>query len=64
MLLVWQRLEHNEWVRLIDAALGDAAQPTPLGADPSLGDAEVTALILETAGFDDVHFAEVHEPVF
>src|SRR4051794_6819292 len=28
VLLVWQRLEHNEWVRLIDAALGDAAQPT------------------------------------
>jgi SAM-dependent methyltransferase len=65
VLLVWQRLERNEWVQLIDAALGDAAQPTPPGADPfSLGDAEATARILETAGFDDVRFEEVHEPVF
>jgi ubiquinone/menaquinone biosynthesis C-methylase UbiE len=65
VLLVWQRLEDNEWARLIDAALADATQPTPLGADPfSLGNAEVTARILETAGFDDVRFEVVHEPVF
>jgi hypothetical protein len=64
VLLVWQRLERNEWARLIDAALGDAVQPTPPGADPfSLGDAEVTARILESAGFDEVRFEEVHEPV-
>ena len=64
VLLVWQRREHNEWARLIDAALGDAAQPTPPGADPfSLGNAEVTARILESAGFDDVRFEDVHEPV-
>ena len=51
VLLVWQRPEHNEWARLIDAALGDAAQPTPPGADPfTLGDADVTARILDTAG--------------
>jgi ubiquinone/menaquinone biosynthesis C-methylase UbiE len=62
VLLVWQRLERNDWARLIDAALGDAAQPTPPGADPfALGDADVTARILETAGFDDVGFEEVHE---
>jgi SAM-dependent methyltransferase len=65
VLLVWQRLERNEWVRLIDATLGDAKQPTPPGADPfSLGDAEVTARILAGAGFDDVRFEEVREPVF
>jgi SAM-dependent methyltransferase len=29
MLLVWQRLERNEWARAIDAALGDAAPPPP-----------------------------------
>ncbi len=52
VLLVWQRPEHNEWARLIDAALGDAAQPTPPGANPfTLGDAEETARILDTAGF-------------
>jgi SAM-dependent methyltransferase len=64
VLLVWQRLEHNEWARAIDAALGDAAQPPPPGADPfSLGDAEATARVLERAGFDGVRFEDVHEPV-
>jgi SAM-dependent methyltransferase len=65
VLLVWQRLEHNEWARAIAAALGDAAQPTPPGADPfSLGDPDVTARILESAGFEDVRFEDVREPVF
>jgi SAM-dependent methyltransferase len=64
VLLVWQRLEHNDWARAIDAALGDAARPPPRGADPfSLGDPEVTARILDGAGFDDVRFEAVHEPV-
>jgi ubiquinone/menaquinone biosynthesis C-methylase UbiE len=39
VLLVWQRHDDNEWARAIDAALGDAAQPAPPGADAfSLGD--------------------------
>jgi SAM-dependent methyltransferase len=64
VLLVWQRYEHNEWARAIDAALGDAAQPPPPGADPfSLGDAEATARVLEGAGFDEIRFEDVHEPV-
>jgi SAM-dependent methyltransferase len=64
VLLVWQRYEQNEWARAIDAAVGDAAQPAQPGADPfSLGDAAATAGILEGAGFDDVHFEDVHEPV-
>ena len=64
VLLVWQRLEQNEWIRLIDAVVGGAAQPTPPNADPfSLGDAELTARILESAGFEDVRFEDVHEPV-
>jgi SAM-dependent methyltransferase len=65
VLLVWQRHEHNEWARAIDAALGDAAQPPQPDMDPfSLGDAEATAGILEGAGFDRVRFEHVHEPVF
>ena len=65
VLLVWQRREHNQWARAIDAALGDAAQAPRPGADPfSLGDAEVTAGILERAGFDGVRFEDVREPVF
>jgi SAM-dependent methyltransferase len=64
VLLVWQRRQDNEWARALDAALGDAAQPPPHGADPfSLGDAEATAVILEGAGFDTMRFEEVHEPV-
>jgi hypothetical protein len=64
VLLVWQRHEHNEWARAIDAALGDAAQPPQPGGDPfSLGDAEATAGILESAGFDGVRFEDVREPV-
>jgi SAM-dependent methyltransferase len=64
VLLVWQRLEHNEWARAIDVALGAAAHPPPPGADPfSLGDTDTTAQILEDAGFDAVHFEDVHEPV-
>jgi SAM-dependent methyltransferase len=65
VLLVWQRREDNEWMRAIDAALGDAAQSPRPGADPfSLGDAEATAGILEAAGFDDIRFEDVREPVF
>jgi SAM-dependent methyltransferase len=62
--LVWQPRPDNEWARAIDAALGDAAPPPPPDGDAfSLGDAEATARILEGAGFDDVRFEDVHEPV-
>jgi SAM-dependent methyltransferase len=64
VVLVWQPREDNEWALELDAALGDAAQPPQPGADPfSLGDAEATARILESAGFDDIRFEDVHEPV-
>jgi SAM-dependent methyltransferase len=64
VLLVWQQYEHNEWARAIDAALGGAAQPPPPAADPfSLGDAQATTGILEQAGFDEMRFEDVHEPV-
>ena len=64
VLLVWQRREDNEWMRAISAALGDAARPPRPGADMfSLGDPEATAGILEHAGFDEVRFEDVDEPV-
>jgi SAM-dependent methyltransferase len=64
VLLVWQRLEDNDWARVIDAALGDAVQPPPRGADPfSLGDPGRTTRILAGAGFDGMRFEDVHEPV-
>ena len=65
VLLVWQPHDRNEWARAIDAALGDAAQAAQPGADPfSLGDAQATAGMLEGAGFDDLRFEDVREPVF
>jgi SAM-dependent methyltransferase len=60
-LLVWQARERNEWALEIDAALG--AEPDDDGAF-SLGDPEATTRILERAGFVDIRFSEVHEPVF
>jgi len=64
VLLVWRPYHVNRWVQAIDAALGDAAPPTAPGADPfSLGDATATAGLLDTAGFDDIHLEDVHEPV-
>ena len=65
VLLVWQRHEDNEWAVEIDAALGDARQPPPPGGDPfSLGDPAETTRLLEGAGFGDIHFEDVREPVF
>ncbi len=64
VLLVWQRQADNEWARAIDTALGDAVQPAQAGADPfSLGDVEATVGLLEGAGFDEIQFTDVHEPV-
>ena len=40
------------------------AETPPPGADPfSLGDAEATTAVLERAGFDELRFEDVHEPV-
>jgi SAM-dependent methyltransferase len=65
MLLVWQPAAQNEWAREIDAALGDAARPPAPGSDPfSLGDTEATARLLEGAGFADLRFEDVREPIF
>jgi SAM-dependent methyltransferase len=64
VLLVWQRREDNDWLLEIDAALGDARRPPPPGMDPcSLGDPAATARLLERAGFTDVGFEDVREPV-
>jgi hypothetical protein len=52
-------------MRAIDAALGEAAQPPQPDLDAfSLGDAGATARLLEGAGFGDVRFEDVREPVF
>jgi SAM-dependent methyltransferase len=64
VLLVWQRREDNAWAQAIGAALGDAAPPPQPNMDAfSLGDADTTATLLEGAGFEDLRFEDVHEPV-
>lgn len=68
VLLVWQDSNSNEWFTAVREALtaGTATPPPPSsGADPfSLGDPAVTRGILTAAGFIDVGFTDVHEPVY
>lgn len=61
--LVWQRYRDNEWVVAIDEAIGADAALEGTGAF-SLGDPDATTRVLERAGFADVRFEDVDEPVF
>ena len=54
MGLIWQRYEDNEWATALRVS------PDPF----SLGDPEATRELLERAGFRDVAFEDVNEPVF
>jgi SAM-dependent methyltransferase len=67
VLLVWQRRDCNEWASAIDHAIcGPVEPPAPATmSDPfSLGDPAVTRRVLERAGFCDIRFDDVREPVF
>jgi SAM-dependent methyltransferase len=64
VLLVWQQRDRNEWATTIRQTLTGAAV-TPRGPDPfSLADPTVTEGILAAAGFAEVSFTDVHEPVY
>ncbi|HZE49997.1 MAG TPA: methyltransferase domain-containing protein [Jatrophihabitantaceae bacterium] len=64
VLLVWQERDRNEWATAIWPAR-TTESATPRGPDPfSLADPSVTEGILATAGFTDVSFTDVHEPVY
>jgi SAM-dependent methyltransferase len=64
VLLVWQERERNEWATAIRQALTPAAA-TPSGPDAfSLAEPTVTERILASAGFVDVSFTDVDEPVY
>lgn len=62
VLLVWQEYARNEWASgLIPIrATGPADGPGPF----SLADPAVTETLLTAAGFIDVAFSDVHEPVY
>ena len=63
VMLVWQPHDRNEWSTALQAALG--TERASSGADPfSLGEQATTQGILEAAGFAEVGFEDVQEPVF
>ena len=68
VMMVWQAPERNEWDVTIRQALGVAEGPVavPSGVpDPfSLADPPAVTEILEGAGFADVTFTDVSEPVY
>jgi ubiquinone/menaquinone biosynthesis C-methylase UbiE len=64
VLLVWQERDRNEWATAIRQTL-TTASATRRGPDPfSLADPAVTEAILAAAGFAEVSFTDVHEPVY
>jgi len=67
-MMVWQADERNEWEVAIRQSLAAAGKPTALpaaGPDPfSLADPSTVQQILAAAGFADVAFTDVHEPVY
>ena len=68
VMMVWQAHERNEWDVTIRNSLGGAEGPvraTGEGPDPfSLADPPTVTQILEAAGFADVTFTDVCEPVY
>ena len=68
VMMVWQADERNEWdvaIRQSLAGTGESAAAASAGSDAfSLADPPAVAGILEAAGFADVAFTDVHEPVY
>ncbi len=68
VMMVWQDHDRNEWASSIDNALAPD-QTSSLGRtgamDPfSLGDPAAVTTILDAAGFVELSFTDVHEPVY
>ncbi|MEU9020274.1 methyltransferase domain-containing protein [Actinomadura sp. NPDC048394] len=67
VMMVWQSAERNEWDVAIREALAgsDAPPPAAEGPDPfSLDDPPAVTRILDEAGFADIAFTDVQEPVY
>jgi SAM-dependent methyltransferase len=63
VMMVWQASERNEWDITIRHSLG-ATVPSGLPDPFSLADPSTVTEILEGAGFADVTFTDVSEPVY
>jgi SAM-dependent methyltransferase len=66
VMMVWQDRDRNEWAVSIDRVLvPDAPAPPAQALDPfALGDPTTVRAILDSSGFVDATFIEVHEPVY
>lgn len=63
VMMVWQREDRNEWATAIQDVLG--ASPPASQLDPfSLAEAPAVEALLAAAGFTDVAFEDVREPVY
>jgi ubiquinone/menaquinone biosynthesis C-methylase UbiE len=67
VMMVWQAQEHNEWIVAINRSLETTKTPVPHASaelNPfSLADPPTVTDILEAAGFADITFTDVREPV-
>lgn len=63
VLMVWQSIERNEWAQVVREALTPANETALSLSAFSLADPVEVERILTKAGFSDVAFADVHEPV-
>lgn len=65
VLLVWQGRDRNEWASAIRQPPTAAPTPPTRGPDPfSLADPAIAEGILTAAGFTEVGFTDVNEPVY
>jgi SAM-dependent methyltransferase len=68
VMMVWQGHEQNEWDVAIHESLegfGESMAVAPQGPDPfSLANPATVEGVLDAAGFADVSFTDVHEPVY
>src|SRR4051794_2990701 len=66
-LMAWQRLEHNEWLTVLRTALAMGRElPSPVVGMPGpfgLADRTQVSALLAEAGFTDVGFTDVREPL-
>ena len=66
VVLVWQSHRRNEWAKAIRAAISGSSGPPPGETEGafSLGDRAATTHLLQRAGFSDIRFKALREPVF
>jgi SAM-dependent methyltransferase len=65
VMMVWQAPERNEWEVAIRRSLAAPEESAPAGlAAFALADPPAATRILEAAGFADVAFTDVHEPIY